>query len=760
MTRIALTSLLLLTACFSKPAFHDRDAGADGDGTLDGDPGSTPSAPPKIAAGQHHACAIDAATKLWCWGDNARGQLGSTALPATGQPVLAFPGALEANWSTVSAGAQHTCGIRNDTLYCWGSNDNDQSGGTTPPNVINLGAVATRVIAGARGTCAVDAAKHIACWGQLPPSATPLQTITQIGPTQLDDWRNVSLGTTHACALTSAGKVACWGKNDNRQLGDTAAERSFDRATVLAGTFLEIAANELATCGVTTKHELSCVGSNNGGLLADQYDSMLTGTATPVTVGSGITWSRIALGYDHACGITSTGVVCYGHSDLGAMGNGFDAHEAPAAVTLPSAMGPATEIVSGQSFSCARDLAGKVACWGMNQYGETGSGAIATTKTPVRVDLALGTTEEVIAISVGEGHSCALISPASGAGTVKCWGDNRRKQVTNATAVAFVETPVVAQTGIKSISSGEHHTCGITETGDVTCWGRNLEHQLSGAANNPVVTVDHSVTGTDTFASVSAGSTSTCATTAAEQDLYCWGTVLPGSGTGVTPTMMGSGTQEWNGVAIGSGFGISKLGANHLVGWGPGCSSNDTAASAPYSAPALIATGFTGTFVLAAAQSQGAHACAMIDEAGTVHLRCGGDNHGHQIDNGLQNSCNRARDIGAPAGVTWGPPDVQRVAAANLHTCAVGTVTTGRRLYCWGYDPGFLGFSAGTPGVPTLVSGTVRPSRVATGPYHVCMIGMPTGDVKEGVFCWGRNKTGEVGNGSRFHDTPVPVMFP
>lgn len=749
MTRSALTSLLFLAACFSKPPFHDRDAGTEGD----------PNAPAKIAAGQHHACAIDAATRLWCWGDNARGQLGVAAQPATGQPVLAFTGTLEVGWSTVAAGAEHTCGINNGAVYCWGSNDSGQSGGLNPPNLIAVGAGATRVIAGARGSCAVDAAGHISCWGLLPPSATALPTITMLAPTQVDDWQNVSLGTTHACAITNAGKVACWGRNDNRQLADTAAERDAGHASVLAGTFLQIAANERATCGVTDAHELSCVGSNDGGLLADQYDRMLTGTDAPVIVGIGLSWSRIALGYDHACGITASGVVCYGHSDLGAMGNGFAAHEAPAAIQLPSAMGPPTEVVAGQGFSCARDLAGHVACWGANQYGETGSGSIGTTRSPSRVPITLDPAETLVGISVGDGFSCALIALVAGPRTVRCWGDNRSRQVSTA-PTSFYETPAVAQTGLDSISSGESHTCGITENGDVTCWGSNAQHQLSGGGGNGVLTVARSVTGTDTFASVSAGSTSTCATTTNGNDLYCWGTVLPGAGTGVMPTQVGPTAQDWTGIAVGSGFGVGKLGASQLVGWGPGCSFGDTPAPAAYTAPELIATPFTGNFVLAAAQSQGAHACAMIDEAGTVHLRCGGDNHGHQIDTGLPTSCNRARDVTAPAGLLWGPPDEQRVAAANLHTCAIGMLSGARRLYCWGYDPGFLGFAASTPGLPTMVSGNVVPSRVATSANHTCILGAAPGDSKESVFCWGRNKTGEVGNGSRFHDTPVPVMFP
>lgn len=86
-----------------------------------------------ISSGGNHACAITTAQKLYCWGFNEAGQLGlgdqnnrvnETALPAGFQT----PG-----WSSVSAGARHTCGIRTDaTLWCWGDNDRGQLGlGTT-----------------------------------------------------------------------------------------------------------------------------------------------------------------------------------------------------------------------------------------------------------------------------------------------------------------------------------------------------------------------------------------------------------------------------------------------------------------------------------------------------------------------------------------------------------------------------------------------------------------------------------------------------
>ena len=70
-------TLLLLAACLSKPV-----PGADDH--LDD--------PVALAAGGKHACRIDDAGMVWCWGANDRGQLGVTGIDATGTPQLASPG--------------------------------------------------------------------------------------------------------------------------------------------------------------------------------------------------------------------------------------------------------------------------------------------------------------------------------------------------------------------------------------------------------------------------------------------------------------------------------------------------------------------------------------------------------------------------------------------------------------------------------------------------------------------------------------------
>ena len=72
----------------------------------------------RVAAGQAHRCAIDRGGALWCWGDNADGQLGLGDTRARGEPERVGD---QADWVEITAGGRHTCGVRaDDSTWCWG----------------------------------------------------------------------------------------------------------------------------------------------------------------------------------------------------------------------------------------------------------------------------------------------------------------------------------------------------------------------------------------------------------------------------------------------------------------------------------------------------------------------------------------------------------------------------------------------------------------------------------------------------------------
>lgn len=73
----------------------------------------------RISAGRDHSCAVSSLGRLFCWGDNAWGQLGDGSGMPQWVPRQIAP---YIEWLDVSAGHTHTCALDTSRqLYCWGA---------------------------------------------------------------------------------------------------------------------------------------------------------------------------------------------------------------------------------------------------------------------------------------------------------------------------------------------------------------------------------------------------------------------------------------------------------------------------------------------------------------------------------------------------------------------------------------------------------------------------------------------------------------
>jgi alpha-tubulin suppressor-like RCC1 family protein len=120
----------------------------------------------------------------------------------------------------------------------------------------------------------------------------------------------------------------------------------------------------------------------------------------------------------------------------------------------------------------------------MNQDGEVGNGTNIQVDIPVQVLNLAGTSPLVgiTAVASGQDHACALTT----AGGVLCWGSPISGELGNGHAHT-VEIPVQVlglTSGVTEIAAGYHFNCAVLSSGEVMCWGFNINGQIGNGNTN------------------------------------------------------------------------------------------------------------------------------------------------------------------------------------------------------------------------------------------------------------------------------------
>jgi alpha-tubulin suppressor-like RCC1 family protein len=319
-----------------------------------------------------------------------------------------------------------------------------------------------------------------------------------------------------------------------------------------AETATAIAPGYNHTCALFNSGKVKCWGLNDKGQLGDGSRTNRT-TPTEVEGLTGVT--AIAAGGSHTCAVSSGGVKCWGENLSGQLGDGTHTDSATPVDVAGLSNGVAAIAVGG-GHTCALMDRGAVRCWGWNGSGQLGDGTNIDRSIPIPVNAA-GTL--FYAITAGYGHSCALTTSAG----VKCWGENGAGQLGDGTRANRAEPADVEglRTTVLSMSLGEAHTCALMYNHALQCWGDNLFGQLAddtikdSAFPIPVVGL------ADGVLAVSAGSGHTCALT--EAGAECWGRNYFGQ--------LGNGTKDnfFHPVMV-AGFSLTvaaiATGGNHTCG--------------------------------------------------------------------------------------------------------------------------------------------------------------------------------------------------
>jgi len=428
--------------------------------------------------------------------------------------------------------AEHTCGVQDNILHCWGNPDNYRIGfyevggawvprlrpianmgfsshvmrlvdGQTTTTFVNDGSKGIVGMGGMYTTCLIQGASPSATTGTLYCMGWNNLGQAGIGSSDANYWTggvkiptrvsNGSAGFTntnvtevdggiyHMCAIEGSsssatnGTVYCWGSNDQRQLGNNSASNSLVPVKPTAsGSFANTAVSSLAvgfthSCAIEGG-KVFCWGGNAAslGTYSDMWMPGLSKTYGSV-IGDG---GAGRAGQPNATSLVSVPTAVQA-------GDGF------------TNAGNVTQVSAGFRHTCAIE-SGVVYCWGNNSSGQLGDGTTTASASPRKVVAGAGfTNTNVTSVTAGDFFTCAVENS-----TAYCWGDAILGRLGNgetytgknylSTTTVPTSAPVkvvdgqMGNSGSFTLSKGTAaHSCAL-KAGVAYCWGAGAKWGVLG----------------------------------------------------------------------------------------------------------------------------------------------------------------------------------------------------------------------------------------------------------------------------------------
>ena len=557
---------------------------------------------------------------------------------------------------------------------------------------------------------------------------------------ELSPVRALTAGYAHACALMQEGSIWCWGETGSGVLGNnpdhTSGSTRQDRAVRVVSDekYMALSAGEYHNCAISESGDVWCWGSNLHSALG-LGDNEDRGSPTRVE-GLPTSAQMVAAGATHTCALLKDeSVFCWGTivvtGDEGALG-GRAEYASP--VSVPHLDGHPVSLVSGSGESCVLMREGNVYCWGIGRDGpqevdfgtdvssialdydtiNNGTLCIYDTAGVVkcghrrwdepalrRSDLErVGAVEDLGArkLAFDSAHTCVLTH----SGQVWCWGANTYGQLGTGDILDRQEPyHVEAVTQATDIAVGGSFSCAAQGDGQVLCWGKND----SGQTGSPGPRVDR-VRGLDEPAIRVANGTPSCAVLESGT-IKCWGQWLDYDTDVDSMDLLMRTVDGLNGpavdVEIGDGFACALLESGTVQCWG----SNEFGGLAnPSLESSTVPMNIDLTSPADTLSVGSVHACAIL-QGGSV--QCWGDDIFNQLGDDA--------DMRVARGVVTDVVDLRaaalQISAGYSSTCALLADTT---VQCWG------GLGA-YEGLATDVAGLNQPAlAVAAANKYACIV--------------------------------------
>jgi alpha-tubulin suppressor-like RCC1 family protein len=258
--------------------------------------------------------------------------------------------------------------------------------------------------------------------------------------------------------------LRCWGANYSGQLGNGT---QIDAPTPIVIRNATVVAASKHTCAIDPQSasKLYCWGDNSKGQIGNGSTGGAVLSPTEIT---SMSWSDVAVGFEHTCAATSgNNVYCWGAGNR----TGTNISDPTTNVVMPTANGVAgvLELTAGAFHTCAVTTTG-TKCWGDGYAGQLGTGDYATRTTPATLP---GTWRT---LGAGEEHTCGI----QDAGTLWCWGDNQYGQLgTGNLEPTLAPVQITSASNWVSVAGFVNQSCAVNADDELYCWGENNEGQLA-----------------------------------------------------------------------------------------------------------------------------------------------------------------------------------------------------------------------------------------------------------------------------------------
>jgi alpha-tubulin suppressor-like RCC1 family protein len=442
----------------------------------------------KLVTNSDSACALVVSGRVYCWGTNLGGALGSgVATDFSYQPLpvrgVSGRGTLAGVTSIATDGGGFCALLTSGGVDCWGSNSDGDLGD-----------------------------------GGVANGPVPVVVKGSGGAGKLGGVASIAGGYFSYCALLKTGGVDCWGNNALYGGLGTGSNDTFTAvpdpvkgvggAGKLGGV-ASVVPDGTTMCAILTSRRVDCWG---GGPIAVLGNGTNSSSNVPVAVegigGTGLLGGVASLDAqgETICALLTSGAVdCWGLGSTGVLGAGdsVQASATPVAVVGlggTGTLGGVSGLTGDGQTMCALLTSGSVDCWGEDNEGQLGAATIppvGDSFVPVAVTGAHGTgvLAGVANLTTDFSSFCAVL----GGGHVDCWGGNSGGQLgdgndtgpqaCDGTACSMSPAPLVSTsgrgslTGVASMVSNSVDEVGgfgyyaILNNGGVYCWGAGTDDQ-------------------------------------------------------------------------------------------------------------------------------------------------------------------------------------------------------------------------------------------------------------------------------------------